>query len=461
VLKYELNLRAKIILAFLGFSVFLSGLTIVGVVIATQMSETKSYRSRVRTEAEYYLNDYISSFTAPTSNSFNSSRPTSPFITHYFGNYLLPDWLKEKVGDKEPGTYFLENGKQKYCCLIEELPDGEIFYLLYNITRKGHDADSLKSLQITILLTLLPILLLGVSLGLITAHKVIGPVLKLAAIVRNKGSNEKLPDDFNKKFHNDEIGFLANALKESIDDMHEAIERETSFARDASHEIRTPVTIIKNSLELLDELNVDLPDSVKKVHGRIARSTYNMEHLIKSFLWLSRRENLQEYEESRINIESVVNEVVAEQSFLLENKSIDVSVVCESDAEIKAEPHLVKIIIANLVRNAFTYTKTGSVKMTVRKTCFEIEDTGRGIKPEVLSMMRDGVRKVSDKGFGLGISIVKRLCNSLGWSLYIFSEPEKGTIVRICYNIDESCGNCEKFNLQSGIALKVEHEQGL
>ncbi|MGE4477336.1 MAG: sensor histidine kinase [Deferribacterales bacterium] len=442
-----MNLRTKIIIAFIGFSIFLSSLTVGGVILATQYSEERSQRNRIKIEAEYYLADYLSSFTAPASNSFNSVRSSSPFTTYYYGDELLPKWVKERFCELRPGTYFADNDKQQYCILIKPLPDGENFYLLYNVTRLNDHDESLKSLQATILLTLLPILILGVSLGLITANKVIGPVLRLEKIMRNTKPKQKLPDDFDSNFHQDEVGFLAATLKTSVNNMQDSIERETSFARDASHELRTPVTTIKNALELLDAMKPDLDEKTSRVLGRITRATANMEHLIKSFLWLSRQNNLSQFKKESINMGDLVKEVIQEQSYLVEKKKILVNVFDEG-VMIEAEPQLIKILIANIIRNAFTYTDEGYVNIYVNKTCFQVNDSGRGIRPEVLMKLKEGKVKSSKEGFGLGISIVKRLCISLGWILYIHSEVNTGTKARICFNGEDSCDGCATLAME-------------
>jgi len=216
-------------------------------------------------EAEYYLRAYVSSFSAPTSNAFNTLAVTPPYVTYYYGEDLLPPWVKTNLPSTAPGTYFVDYDKQKYCILIQRLPDGDDFYLLYNVTKQQMDKKSLFTLQKTLLLALLPIIIFGVILGLITAKKVIGPVIHLGDIVAKFRQNGKLPDDFDKNFKNDEVGLLATTLKKSINSMQESLEREISFARDASHELRTPVTIIKNSLELLNEINPEMDENVKRL----------------------------------------------------------------------------------------------------------------------------------------------------------------------------------------------------
>ncbi|TCK62697.1 sensor histidine kinase [Seleniivibrio woodruffii] len=443
-MKYRSSLRRRIILVFIGYSLLLSSLTVIAVIVATRISETRSMENRLKVEAEYYLSAYLASFAAPTSNAFNALTATSPYITHYYGEDLLPHWVAKKLPALKPGTYFTDNDKQRYCILIKKLPDGDKFYLLYNVTRQHMNDDSLVSLQRTILLTLLPILIFGVTLGLITAHKVIGPVIRLGKIIRERNPKEKLPDDFDSKFNDDEIGLLAATLKSALNSMQESVERETSFARDASHELRTPVTTIKNSLELLEIKRPDFDDDTKKILGRLNRATANMEHLIKSFLWLSRHRNLDKFERRDIRVADVVQEIIQENAYLIDNKPVEVVVHDAYEIHINVEPQLIKILIANLIRNSFTYTKSGTVDIYLSSHCIQVHDSGTGIKGETLLQLKNSNAKNHAEGFGFGLAIVRRLCVSLGWDFYLSSEPNVGTQARICYEQPKNaCTECK------------------
>lgn len=443
-MKYRSSLRRRIILVFIGYSLLLSSMTVIAVIVATRISETRSMENRLKVEAEYYLSAYLASFAAPTSNAFNALTGTSPYITHYYGEDLLPAWVAKKLPELKPGTYFTDNDKQRYCILIKKLPDGDKFYLLYNVTRQHMNDDSLVSLQRTILLTLLPILIFGLGLGLITAHKVIGPVIRLGKIIRERNPKEKLPDDFDSKFNDDEIGLLAATLKSALNSMQESVERETSFARDASHELRTPVTTIKNSLELLEIKKPDFDEDTKKILGRLNRATANMEHLIKSFLWLSRHRNLDKFERRDIKVADVVQEIIQENAYLIDNKPVEVVVHDAYEIHINVEPQLIKILIANLIRNSFTYTKSGTVDIYLSTHCIQVHDSGTGIKSETLLQLKKSNAKNHAEGFGFGLAIVRRLCVSLGWDFYLSSEPNVGTQARICYEQPKNaCTECK------------------
>ncbi|MGE4267869.1 MAG: sensor histidine kinase [Deferribacterales bacterium] len=460
-MRYRSSLRRRIILVFIGYSLLLSSLTVIAVILATRFSETRSMENRLKVEAEYYLSAYLASFAAPTSNAFNAISPTSPYMTHYYGEDLLPVWVSRKIPGLNPGTYFADNDKQRYCILIKKLPDGDKFYLLYNVTRQNMNEDSLVSLQKTILLTLLPILIFGLALGLITAQKVIGPVIKLGQIIRERDPKVKLLEGFDNKFNNDEIGLLAGTLKSALNSMQESVERETAFARDASHELRTPVTTIKNSLELLSELKPQLDDNTRKIIGRINRATANMEHLIKSFLWLSRHRNLDKFERRDVRVSEIVNEIIHENAYLIDNKPVEVFVHDSLNIVMNVEPQLLKILIANLIRNSFTYTKKGTVDIYLSTHCIQVHDSGSGIKPETLLQLQTGGSRNHAEGFGFGLAIVRRLCISMDWDFYLSSESGVGTQARICYEQPENpCEDCKGLFMNNMLEQSEVHYEG-
>lgn len=441
-MRFKTGLRSRIILVFTGISLLLGSLLVLGVIVSTQISETRSKQRTIRMEADYYLRSHMSTFAAPTSNSFFMPKPSSPFINVYYGEDLLPEWAKAELPKLQPGEYSRTSNQQKYHIIIRMLPDGVKFYMLYNVTRLDASRESLSSLRVTILGVLMPIMVFGFVMGLITAHKVINPVVTLADYIKERGTGSPLPDDFVQGYRDDEIGFLAATLKNTLDELHTSVARETAFARDASHELRTPVTTIKGALELLENSKAVEDEKMARIVGRIHRATSKMEHLIKSFLWLSRYETIGEFDFEETDTLSVVTDTIQEHLYLIKDKPVKIEVRELYPQMLPVAPQVMNILISNLLRNAFTYTQSGKVTVILREKCLSVKDTGMGISSTQLNLLRKNSGKYHAEGFGFGVAIVRRLCSSLGWSFLIESEPDKGTTVTLCYNLKEDCG-CE------------------
>jgi signal transduction histidine kinase len=441
-MRFKTGLRSRIILVFTGISLLLGSLLVLGVIVSTQISETRSKQRTIRMEADYYLRSHMSTFAAPTSNSFFMPKPSSPFINVYYGEDLLPEWAKAELPKLQPGEYSRTSNQQKYHIIIRMLPDGVKFYMLYNVTRLDASRESLSSLRVTILGVLMPIMVFGFVMGLITAHKVINPVVTLADYIKERGTGSPLPDDFVQSYRDDEIGFLAATLKNTLDELHTSVAREAAFARDASHELRTPVTTIKGALELLENSKAVEDEKMARIVGRIHRATSKMEHLIKSFLWLSRYETIGEFDFEETDTLSVVTDTIQEHLYLIKDKPVKIEVRELYPQMLPVAPQVMNILISNLLRIAFTYTQSGKVTVILREKCLSVKDTGMGISSTQLNLLRKNSGKYHAEGFGFGVAIVRRLCSSLGWSFLIESEPDKGTTVTLCYNLKEECG-CE------------------
>ena len=96
------------------------------------------------------------------------------------------------------------------------------------------------------------------------------------------------------------------------------------------------------------------------------------------------------------------------------------------------EKPLLEVVIGNLLRNAFFYTESGTVSLRLETARLTISDTGVGMPPEVLAHVFERHYKGdASSGAGVGLSLVKRICDRYGWPIFIRSEPGKGVTVEI------------------------------
>jgi len=130
----------------------------------------------------------------------------------------------------------------------------------------------------------------------------------------------------------------------------------------------------------------------------------------------------------------VVRKAISDNQYLIENKDIQLHMDVRKDKSVRVKEEVLYIAITNLVRNAFQFTSKGSVTITIDDAHIGIADTGMGIETDKLdSVTQSHIKGEKSQGFGLGLSIVSRLCKRFGWQLSIESEPEKGTRTRIMW----------------------------
>ncbi len=235
---------------------------------------------------------------------------------------------------------------------------------------------------------------------------------------------------------NQEVSALADALYRFAQRINEFVNRERVFTRDASHELRSPLTVIKIAANmLLSEQELSIP--MKRSVERIKRSATDMEELVGAFLLLA-RESEQGLSREPVCVNALVKEEIERASVLLAGKPIDVKSTEDVRLIVDTSEKVLSILIGNLIRNAFSYTDEGRVTVHVGNSFVRIEDSGIGIpKQEVESVFKPFHQGHAKRrgGFGVGLTIVRRLSERFNWPVHIESQPEIGTRVTVTFPV--------------------------
>jgi len=272
-------------------------------------------------------------------------------------------------------------------------------------------------------------ILFSILLGYWLANKTVRPLTDLSRLVAGS-TPEKLPENFSNQFGTDEVGVLASALEGAIKEIHEYIEREKSFSRDASHELRTPITAVLGASEIL--LESDLNNKDKEVVSRVNRAAKQMEVTVNSLLTLARVETTQE-EKSKVKVLPLVERIVIDNAALLEGKAVEVDINISSNEKLACTEGLLNILLSNLISNAFQYTTRGVVNISCENHEIKVSDSGSGIEKDIIENVTDNlVKGKSSKGFGIGLSIVKKICEYQNLNLEI-STDSNGTEIVISF----------------------------
>ena len=265
-------------------------------------------------------------------------------------------------------------------------------------------------------------------IGYRLSNKSVKPLMELANEIE-KIAPDKLPAELNNDYPTNEIGQLASTIEYLMQQIRDFIQREQHFTRDASHELRTPIAIVKTSLELLEKKADSMPESNRELLLQIKSASNQMEQTINTLLALARKEHTVAKEP--IFILPIVEKVVVQQSYLLQGKSVYVEVIVPANAEMTIQKDDLYILLSNLISNAFQYTQTGVVTIRFNENTLSVTDTGTGLEPNIKESATEPMVKGSDsKGFGIGLSLVSRLCEHQGLKLQIHS-LNSGTKVSI------------------------------
>jgi signal transduction histidine kinase len=301
-------------------------------------------------------------------------------------------------------------------------------YLKFDVsTQKLSERQLLTVLAASVLVFAVFSLVIGFWLS----ARVMSPVSDLARRVRAMSRSGR-PEILKAHFANDEVGQLAAALDDYSTRLTELVERDREFNADVSHELRTPLAVIASTTELLQG-SPDLTDKLRERLRRIERAVRQSTELTDALLLLSRRERQAPTDGETTDVARVVEQVVDVQRPHLGNKPVKVRVEIEEPLATAAPSSVVAVALGNLIGNAFKYTQQGEVIVSVGHGRVSVEDTGPGIEAgDAEKLFERGVRGTSaGKGAGLGLAIVRRLCELYGWRVALAPRPQGGAVATL------------------------------
>ena len=288
-----------------------------------------------------------------------------------------------------------------------------------------------RQLMVVLAMSVLVFAVFSLVTGFWLSARVMSPVVDLAQRVRAMSRSGR-PELLKSHFANDEVGQLAAALDDYSTRLTELVERDREFNADVSHELRTPLAVIASTTELLQG-SPDLTDKLRERLRRIERAVRQSTELTDALLLLARRERQAPTDGETTDVARVVEQVVDVQRPHLGNKPVKVRVEIEDALATAAPSSVVSVALGNLIGNAFKYTQQGEVIVTVGHGRVSVEDTGPGIEPgDAEKLFERGVRGTSaGKGAGLGLAIVRRLCELYGWRVSLAPRPQGGAVATL------------------------------
>jgi len=272
------------------------------------------------------------------------------------------------------------------------------------------------------------------------SRKTLSPLMSLAQTMRGfdlakNDLDSLLLDNYTQSHIDDEVRVLADSLKDFTQRLKSQLQREREFTHDVSHELRTPLAVIKGSLEILDKQKDLLPIQQRAIN-RMQSTSNDMLSMIETLLVLARDSKLAQNSTESITLNKLLPTLM-QQIGNTHNADQHVKISLEEQAnlQVNAPSQAVSIVLCNLLRNACNYTEKGTVIVTIRKNSVSISDSGEGIAKEEIERIQQPFERSSNQegGYGLGLDIVRRLCQRFDWRLGIYSEVNKGTTVTITF----------------------------
>lgn len=360
---------------------------------------------------------------APARTPEVSERMTAYLARDAASRAALPAYLR----DLPPGLHEIRIGDREHHAAIRDEPEGR-FYMLYDVS--AHDEREQRFVMVLVAGTVAT-LLAAVALGYWAAGRLVRPVHELARRVQDLGAGQPATP-LAHGFVDEDVKGLAAAFDGYLEKVAVFIRREQEFTANVSHELRTPLTSIGTSCELLLQ-EATLSDAGRRRVQAIGRAAERLTSAADSLLFLARGGEPPRMEE--VCIRECVEDAAEPVRNLLQGKGVAFEMAVHPTAVVCTDWHALYLVASNLIRNAASYTDRGAVRIDYRDGRLSFEDSGPGIDPEELPRVFDrhyrGDASAGRDGCGLGLAIVRRICESFGWRLEIASTRERGTRVTV------------------------------
>lgn len=420
-MKFRRQLRSRLILSFLLFGTLVSVLFAAAVLLLQSWLVDALISRTLAEEIDQYVADLREDPTL-----------VEPFYTRIEGYVTRPgraEIVPEPFRDLPSGVHDVRANDSHFKAAVRKHDDFWVF-LTYDVSENREVA---RRLVIALVGAVVLFSLLSLALGIWSSSRVMAPVTELARRLEAMDETSE-PGTLARYFPDDEVGQLATALDDYASRLKELVDRDKAFNADVSHELRTPLAVISGATELLLS-QPDQSDRNRERLLRIARAARQSTDITTALLHLVRAERESDAERQAHDVAQIVEQVVANYRPLIGDRDLELNVDPIDPLSVIAPESVIAVTLGNLVGNAIRYTNTGEVRVEVRSGEVRILDTGPGIAEEDLPHVFDrhfrGRQAGGTKGSGLGLSIVKRLCDLYGWQIEFANRDEGGLMVRL------------------------------
>ena len=372
-------------------------------------------------------------------------------------DYLSKEWILKKILDKSPKIrdVYLEifyNGK-KYT-KPPYLPDKEHNFLdYYSVTKfyqiKGFDEIEVKITRRNVRdrLLILNAFTSFVFFLLFCLYVIIRIQKRFFDKFKNSLDNLKIfTQDYNLdseiRIHSEEnfieFSILQKSFKNMLIRLKEQSQLQIDFVNNASHELKTPIFVIKGYIDMLNDWGKNDKEVLDEGLIVLKKEIQNMQELTEKLLFLAKSKNLIA-EKNNINLDNILKEVIDNLSFAYPKQKIN---YISSEIFIDSDIALLKLLFKNLIENAIKYGKDNPINIELKKekkVKVIIEDFGVGISEKALPHIferfyrEDEARNREIKSYGLGLSIVKEIITLLDIDIQIESQIDKGTKITLLF----------------------------
>lgn len=283
-------------------------------------------------------------------------------------------------------------------------------------------------------------LLIALLSGIFISRRILHPLRSITATAKSIEITD-LGKRISVDRSGDELHELAETFNHMLDRLQTGFEQQRRFVSDASHELRTPITVISGYVNMLDRWGKEDSAALEEGVSAIKSEAANMNNLIEKLLFLARADQgKQIIAKTQLALAPLIETIVHETRMIAPQHQIILA--ANDPATVEADGAAIKQLLRIFIENSIKYTPPGgTIRVESRQTGafieITIEDTGIGISPEDQDQVFDRFYRVDQSrskttgGTGLGLSIARWIADQHGSSIRLTSSPGAGTTVTL------------------------------
>jgi signal transduction histidine kinase len=423
-MQYRRRLRSRIIVAFVLLGFGLTALFAVSTLLLRARIENQLVENWLQNEARAFL-EFKRANPDPNAPYFLSTDQIENFAYRPQSPRIPLAWVDLPSGVHDLRDPYADGGSEDYKLVVERESD------IVTFIKFRYGRQALGQQQLLVLLGGCVVLFTGFAwlVGIWSSRRVMRPVADLVTRLR-AFHGESRRARLAPNFADDEVGQLAAALDDYADQLTDRVARDREFNADVSHELRTPLAVIRGATELL-LAQPELSDKMLQRLKRIERATQQCADLTTALLMLSRNER----GDGATDVRRLCEQLVEANRVHLGTKPVQLRIDGQSSVLVDAPEAVLSVALGNLIGNACKYTAEGEVLVTVLADRVEVADTGPGISAEDAEHLFDrgyrGKSAEGSKGAGIGLAIVRRLCELYDWRASIRPREPRGAVATL------------------------------
>ncbi len=356
--------------------------------------------------------------------------PLLPYVRIYRAGAALPaDLAPQLAAEPQRQEFFGQAGRHYHVARFAlPGPDGGPALAVAETSRFLLVRPVRDGLILVLLVVALAVALLGSGLGWWLAGRALRPLRRLARDVA--ATPGAVPRIQAADYPSNELGALARALADAFARIDEFVRREQDFTRDASHELRTPLAVIGGAAEVL-ALDPALPETARPALRRIETASADMAQTLDLLLTLARETTGPggPRRHPPVPVLPLVEKAVAAAAVRFPASRVEVALALDAAVAAPVDAVVLQLVLNNLVGNVFQHAGRARLAISGDASAILLVDSGPGLAlaDDLFQPFR---KQAGSEGAGLGLAIVRRLCDAAGIGLAWHSSSE-GTGFRL------------------------------